>query len=189
MELRQKDGLLCPHFAEVCFSKKQRNDDTHSESNRDTGESQPGDLEIREYDDDANHLRDEPSGTDQFLNLELHADGTMVGGTRFGDVAVFDAAERKEVARISMAVNPVDETDQRLFGDQFGDSPVPVGILVHPDGKTAFVANTNADVITVIDLGSMEIQGRMVAGEEPDGLGYTPLTVGPVPAAGESAGE
>jgi hypothetical protein len=45
------------------------------------------------------------------------------------------------------AYGAVADKDERLFGDRFGDSPVPVGILVHPDGKLAYVANTNATLI------------------------------------------
>jgi DNA-binding beta-propeller fold protein YncE len=65
---------------------------------------------------------------------------------------------------------------QRIFS-QFGNSPVPVGILVAPELKHAFVANTNADVITAIDLKTWEIADRLTAGKEPDGLGYSRLSV------------
>jgi DNA-binding beta-propeller fold protein YncE len=41
----------------------------------------------------------------------------------------------------------------------------------------AFVANTNADTITVIDLESLKIVDRLKAGREPDGLGYTKIEV------------
>ena len=66
-----------------------------------------------------------------------------------------------------------------LFSDRFGDSPVPVGILIPPDGRHAYVANTNADIITVIDLKTFEIIDRLVGGKEPDGLGWTPLDLNP----------
>jgi YVTN family beta-propeller protein len=70
------------------------------------------------------------------------------------------------------AYGAVADKDERLFGDRFGDSPVPVGILVHPDGKLAYVANTNADVISVIDLQTMMLVDRLVAGKEPDGMAF-----------------
>ena len=41
----------------------------------------------------------------------------------------------------------------------------------------AFVANTNADIVTVIDLKTWEIVDRLTAGKEPDGLGYSSLTI------------
>ena len=67
-----------------------------------------------------------------------------------------------------MLAEAVAEKDQRLFGERFGESPTPVGIVVHPDGTRAYVANTNADVISVIDLQEFRLVDRLVAGEEPD---------------------
>jgi YVTN family beta-propeller protein len=97
----------------------------------------------------------------------------LVSNAQSGEVAVFDAKERKEVRRIKMEFSPVIDADQRLFGTQFGTSPVPVGILVDPYGAFAYVANTQADVVTVIDLTTWKIVDRIVAGKEPDGLGFT----------------
>ena len=103
----------------------------------------------------------------------------LVSNARSGDVAVFDAATRKEVKRISMKVKAAEssETSKRLFGTQFGQSPVPVGILVAPGVNHAFVANTNADIVTMIDLKSWQIVDRLTAGREPDGLGYSSVVV------------
>jgi DNA-binding beta-propeller fold protein YncE len=68
-----------------------------------------------------------------------------------------------------------EEREKRLFGDQFGDSPVPVGILIEPDGSQAWVANTNADQLTLIDLGTLEISKRMRMPGEPDGMAWSPF--------------
>ncbi len=97
----------------------------------------------------------------------------LVSNAQSGDVAVFDAKEKKEIRRIKMEFNRVNDADQRLFGTQFGRSPVPVGILIEPSGRYAFVANTQADVVTMIDLEEWRIVDRLVAGKEPDGLGYS----------------
>ena len=85
----------------------------------------------------------------------------LVSNAQSGDVAVFDAASRREVQRIKMP----------------SDASVPVGILVVPTLSRAFVANTNADTVTVIDLKTWQIVDRLTAGKEPDGLGYSPLTL------------
>lgn len=102
----------------------------------------------------------------------------LVSNARSGDVAVFDARTRKEIKRVSMEVKAAEasETSKRLFGS-FGQSPVPVGILVAPGLKHAFVANTNADIVTTIDLKTWAIVDRLTTGREPDGLGYSPLVV------------
>lgn len=109
------------------------------------------------------------------IRVKFTPDGklVLVSNARSGDVAVFDARERKEVRRVSMEFTRVNEADQRLFGDRFGTSPVPVGILVEPQGKLAFVANTQADVVTVIDLSAWKVAGRLRTGKEPDGMGYS----------------
>jgi YVTN family beta-propeller protein len=106
----------------------------------------------------------------------------LVSLARSGEVAVFDAAKRSLTRRISMEARAGDERDQRLFGDRFGDSPVPIGILIPPDGARAYVANTNADVVTIIDLEDWKLAGRLTAGKEPDGMAWSP-----VDAAGGSA--
>ena len=102
----------------------------------------------------------------------------LVSNARSGDVAVFDAATKKEIRRIPMQVkaNEASSSSGRIF-NQFGQSPVPVGILVATRLGHAFVANTNADIVTVINLKSWEIVDRLTAGKEPDGLGYSQLSV------------
>jgi YVTN family beta-propeller protein len=45
-----------------------------------------------------------------------------------------------------------------------------VGLLIAPDGKRAWVASTNADVVSAIDLDALTVVGRVTAGKEPDGL-------------------
>jgi len=111
------------------------------------------------------------------IRVKFTPDGNhaLVSNARSGDVAVFDARKRKEVTRIPMEFSPVLEADKRLFGDQFGTSPVPVGILIEPTGKLGFVANTQADVVTVIDLHSWKVIDRLVTGKEPDGMGFSQI--------------
>jgi YVTN family beta-propeller protein len=97
-----------------------------------------------------------------------------VTNAKTGDVTVFDAVQHKELQKIPIPVDAVD-TQGRLFGGQFGNSSVPVGILIHPDGKRAFIAHANADVITILDLESGKPSGKLKAGKEPDGMAYSPL--------------
>lgn len=110
------------------------------------------------------------------IRITFTPDGAhaLVSCAQSGDVAVINAETRTIKKRISMDEEPVgaDEKEKRLFSDRFGESPVPVGILVRPDGKIAYVANTNADVVSVIDLESWTIVGRLRAGSEPDGLAW-----------------
>lgn len=111
------------------------------------------------------------------IRVKFTPDGkhALVSNAQSGEVAVFDAREKKEIRRIKMEFSPVNDADKRLFGNQFGTSPVPVGILIEPSGRYAYVANTQADVITVIDLKEWKIADRLTAGKEPDGMGYSGL--------------
>ncbi|MGB5296710.1 MAG: hypothetical protein WBP34_17350, partial [Thermoanaerobaculia bacterium] len=65
----------------------------------------------------------------------------------------------------------------RLFGDSFGESPVPVGLVIHPTGDLAWVAATQADAVVVIDTEDLEVQDLLRAGKEPDGMSYSPISV------------
>ena len=63
------------------------------------------------------------------------------------------------------------------FGDRFGDSSVPIGVVVDDTGTLAFVAHANADVITEVHLETGQILRMLTAGKEPDGMGFSPLVV------------
>lgn len=106
------------------------------------------------------------------IRVKITPDGNraLISCAQSGDVAVFDVASRREVKRIRMDREAVAGSEARVFSTRFGKSPVPVGLLIAPDGKRAWVASTNADVISVIDLDRMEVVGRLTAGKEPDGL-------------------
>lgn len=121
------------------------------------------------------------------IRVQFTPDGAhaLVSNAKSGAVAVIDVAARRIVREVAMGVDAVaDAADAtadaaagagRVFGGQFGDSPVPVGILVRPDGAVAWVANTQADIVTVIDLATWTVKGRLRAGREPDGMAWSPL--------------
>jgi YVTN family beta-propeller protein len=109
------------------------------------------------------------------IRVRITPDGrhALVSNARSADLAVFDVATRKEVKRIAFEREAA-STGGRLFGDRFGDSSVPIGVVVAPDGSTAWVAHSNADAISVVDLKSWKTTGHLVAGKEPDGMAYSP---------------
>lgn len=110
------------------------------------------------------------------IRAKITTDGKygLISNAQTGDVKVFDAMSKTLVKTISMEVSAKEKEASRLF-QEFDDSPVPVGILIYPSNSHAFVANTNADIITIIDLNTLAISGRLTAGKEPDGLGYSSL--------------
>jgi YVTN family beta-propeller protein len=101
----------------------------------------------------------------------------LVSNARTGDLAVFDAKRKAEVRRIALKVEKR-PAEGRLM--EFGDSSVPIGVVIRPDGARGWVAHANADVITVLDLKEWKPVGTLKAGREPDGMAYSPLAVAPV---------
>jgi len=112
------------------------------------------------------------------IRVEATHDGKhmLVSNARSGDVSVFSVETREELLRIPMKIDVVEGAEERLFGDRFGESPVPVGIQIEPNGKRAFVANTNADVVTVLDLTTWKAVSRIETGRQPDGMAWARLT-------------
>ena len=100
----------------------------------------------------------------------------LVSCARSGDLAVIGTSSRKVVRRIAQDLSAAD-TEERLFGDRFGSSSVPIGIVIQPNGRRAWVAHTNADVVAEIDLESWKIVRLLEAGREPDGMAYSALEV------------
>lgn len=100
----------------------------------------------------------------------------LVTRARAGDLAVYDAATFDELRVVDFDLESMD-VEERLFGDRFGDSSVPIGVIVDGTGERAWVAHANADVITEIDLATGEILRMLRAGREPDGMGFSPLDV------------
>ncbi len=98
----------------------------------------------------------------------------LVSNARSGDIGVFETASREQVARIKLTPPaPEAEMESRYFAE-FEETSVPIGLVV-PDNRWAYVANTRADVVSIIDLESMEITGHLPAGREPDGIHHSPL--------------
>ena len=65
----------------------------------------------------------------------------------------------------------------RLREQGIGDAEMarlhaPVGIQMTPDGKRAFVANTNDNLVTVIDIPARKVAGTFTTGNEPDGMAW-----------------
>jgi YVTN family beta-propeller protein len=111
------------------------------------------------------------------IRVKVTPDGkhAIVSCARSSEVVVFDVAGRKELRRIPIKLVPGDKQG-RMF-QQWGDSSAPIGIVIRPDGKQAYVANANADAIAVVDLEAWKVTGTLKAGKEPDGMAFSPLTV------------
>ena len=86
-------------------------------------------------------------------------DQVLVTRAEAGALTVYDARSLAEVRTIRFDLESLD-VEERLFGDRFGDSSVPIG------------------VITEVDLATGAMTRVLRAGKEPDGMGYSPLAAG-----------
>jgi YVTN family beta-propeller protein len=113
------------------------------------------------------------------IRVQITADGkvAVVSCAKSGEVRFFDVGKRTELAKLGMQGSAA-SGEGKLFGDQFGKSPVPIGIVIPPAGDgRAYVASAHADEVVAIDLKGRKIVTRLRAGKEPDGLGWSPVTV------------
>lgn len=108
------------------------------------------------------------------IALDASGDRALVSVARSGEVVLIDTDSRAELARAKLDLSALPESTTRLFGDQFGESPVPVGLVISPDGRTAWVAATQADAVVAIDPATLAVKGLLKAGREPDGMAYSP---------------
>jgi len=110
------------------------------------------------------------------IRVAITPDGkrVLVSATSTGEVVVFNRKRRKEVARKKFELEVVEGSEVGLFDNQSARGPVPVGLVMHPDGDRVFVAATQADVVLVIDPSNLEVLGTLQAGKQPAGMAYIP---------------
>ncbi len=114
------------------------------------------------------------------IRVQISPDGrfALASLAKAGAVAVYSVKDKKELRRIPVG-GEAKNAESRFFGSQFGSSPVPVGLVITPDGKEAFVACGQTDQILAIDLDTWSVSREIRAGKEPDGMAFAPS-----PAAG-----
>lgn len=100
----------------------------------------------------------------------------LVTNARSGTVTVFDAEQRLRVGVIDLtAIEQIADADDRYFIREFEGSPIPIGVTIGPDSRTAYIANSGADVVAVVDIITMEILDLYRTGQEPDGIAWAPV--------------
>jgi YVTN family beta-propeller protein len=113
------------------------------------------------------------------IRVAITPDGTraLVSVARAGEVVVFDVQERREILRRNLDLSTVPDASTRLFGDRFGESPVPVGLVIDAAGDRAWVAATQADAVVVVGMEDLKVEAVLEAGREPDGMSLSPISV------------
>ncbi len=113
------------------------------------------------------------------IRVATTADGQrlLVSAARSGEVVLFDLVERRELLRSKLDLSNAPDARRRLFGDRFGESPVPVGLVISPARDVAWVAATQADAVVVMEPTHLRVVDLLRAGREPDGMAFSPQSV------------
>ncbi len=107
------------------------------------------------------------------ITMAPHVPLALVSCAKAGVVEIWNYQNRQRVARIDMEVKAAPDVETRLFRDRFGKSPVPIGVVVSGTQPLAFVANSNADVVAVIDLSALKVVRYLPTAKQPDGMAWT----------------
>lgn len=103
---------------------------------------------------------------EQPLRLKFTPDGKqcLVANAQYASVSVFNVDDKTLIKEIEFPGK------NNLLERAIYHTPHPVGILIHPNGEYAFIANSNANRIEVIDLNTFTIVSSIKSGLIPDGM-------------------
>lgn len=102
------------------------------------------------------------------LKIKFSVDGNfaLVANANDGSISVYDRYSRTQIRTVQIPGK------YKLMEKILYHTPRPVNILMHPNGKYAFIANSNASKIEVIDMRSFEIVSTIGTGKIPDALAF-----------------
>ena len=120
----------------------------------------------------------------QPIRLTFTVDGkyVLVSNILSGDLAVIDSEKREIIKRIPLGGFVLREEDWKGKTDEelqpyiqkiVNEGARPIGVIVGPDNRYAYVANRGLNYIAVIDLSSWEIVKRLPTGNGPDGMAFS----------------
>lgn len=102
------------------------------------------------------------------LRLKFSNDGKycFVSNSSDGTISVYDRKTKINIKTIKIPGK------KNIFEKVIYRTPRPVSIIMHPNGKYAFVANFTAGRVEVIDIRDFRIVSSINAGKMPDGLAF-----------------
>lgn len=102
------------------------------------------------------------------LRLKFSIDGKhcLVTNASDGTISVYDRHLKKQIKTIHI------HGKRGLIERVFYHTPRPIGLLMHPNGLFAFVANSNANKIEVIDMQTFTLVSTIGTGKGPYGLTF-----------------
>jgi YVTN family beta-propeller protein len=109
------------------------------------------------------------------IRIAMTPDGRTALVTCAGsaELVAIDVATRRERGRRKVDVPLAEGAGARPFAKLAPGSPLPVGLLVSRDGRTAYVAATMADRVVQFDAATLSPLRSSEVGGEPDGLAST----------------
>ena len=107
------------------------------------------------------------------LKFTLDGKRVLVSNATAGAITVYDVQKRALIKTIPIPFVPSKKRAEAVLGDM-GNSAVPLGILLEPGGKRAWVATAALGEIVEIDLIALMITRTIHAGNNPDGMAYIP---------------
>ncbi|MBK6304300.1 MAG: beta-propeller fold lactonase family protein [Gemmatimonadetes bacterium] len=105
--------------------------------------------------------------------LKFTVDGkrALVSNAAAGAITVYDVVKRTQLATIQIPFDPAKKKAEVVLGDM-GNSAVPLGILMDPNGKRAWVATAALGEVVEIDLATLSVSRTIHAGNNPDGMAF-----------------
>lgn len=102
------------------------------------------------------------------LKVKFSVDGSycLVANASDGSIYVYDQYSKKQIKTINIPGK------NKLLERMLYHTPRPVNILMHPNGLYAFIANSNASKIEVIDMKTFTIVSTIGTGKVPDALAF-----------------
>jgi DNA-binding beta-propeller fold protein YncE len=109
------------------------------------------------------------------IRIAMTPDGRTAFVTLAGsaELVAFDVASRKERGRRKVEVPLAPGAEQRPFARLAPGSPLPVGLLLARDGRSAYVASTMGDRVEQYHADTLEPLSSIPVAGEPDGLAAT----------------
>lgn len=164
-QLRRNEPLQFPiKRADLVWSASNTNDYVSVPTTGEIWHLQHNRIEIKEIESNriakVIPLSDKP----RHIQLSTDADHIFVTSPEAGVVWVFDTHDR-------ICKHTIEFPGKEGWLDRFlFHTPRPSNIVFHPNGKLAFVSNSNADKVAVIELSKFTIVGVINTGRVPDAM-------------------